>query len=270
MSSKGYVSVAELSGDTSDIITWDVMLPNEAVPERIGIHVGRMNWLAKRAGFGSVAIHGYWGKTTEYVPQIGGMASHGLALGTRSLSVVKAELKKTNVDQPDFGDENLTLHEYFQAHGDISLNLAEIESRVNQKGRQKNPQRWAKLINSGLKDGIGQITLKNLWSERTPMERKLGLGINFAAPSLMETAVQLGSRRPHGLEGNLSVAGQFFTAVEVLNAITIVVGKSGGGERKEKRPRLSFFPFIQFDRLALVTLSTDYMKLAKAITETSH
>lgn len=184
-----YTSLANIPGQYEDdqaAFTWDFDLPPSVDTERIELNVLKIKQIQKIAHFSSSHVIGYQGETTQITPGINGINNNGTATASRSISVIKAQTQKSNLED-EFNDARFML-----SHGTTEtthrLNKAEIVARVvdlkSQKGIDSN-HAWAKELNTVLNDSIRSAAKAHLLRGNKPRRMlsylMYGQGIGYTA-----------------------------------------------------------------------------------------
>lgn len=238
MSKGEYIPASELGDFESERVIWRLNLPNYAPAENIGVNVGRLDRIARLAGFESLRIGTYAGDVTSVKPEIDGVGNDGSVTASMSTTVSKAETQKISVEP-----EGESIEEYTWTNGQVSLNMAEIDNRVGEKGvNLRDPKQWAKEINAAMRQGINNVARNNI-IERPTLRSKLRvpayLVICWASLDVM------GLDKPDNLPELLA-----FVAEYQFIADPIACGVINNNSPKDRK--WSAVPGVQLDRLAAI------------------
>lgn len=156
MSAKKFVPLAAMGDLEQERVIWRANLPDYAPSENITINLDKLARLARLGGMESIRVESYVGDTTQIVPEVNSVDQHGVASASKKASISKAKTLKTEVG----GALDIEVpYDYRWQLGKISLNIAEIDERVAQKGNLRDADAWSKELDKALRKGM----VKNSW-----------------------------------------------------------------------------------------------------------
>lgn len=160
-------------------------LPEYLEAERIGVDVNLIGKVAQLGCFKpDVELTGHHGETTEYQVGFNGMAGPGVAAAAATGTVSVAKRSKISYkDTPPAFYDNISLA--VRHHGvpklTASLNMAEIQQRVQQNAHLRHTKAWSKELDGGMSEALRQAARQNILGGLTSYREAMGGALEITA-----------------------------------------------------------------------------------------
>lgn len=250
---RNYVPLSELSDYEDRRLIWRVELPPYAPAEQIGINTRRLGKLARLGGLESLRVATYAGETTKVTPGIDSVDEFGQATASMSAAETKADLQQNNLSS--FEDIEIP-YEYQWQKGSILINSSELDYRIGEKGKLRDPQAWAKELNEALKLGIKGASEKSL-IEKVPLYEKMRTPTLLGIFAVMDTLIDR--------KYNLNTFEHELTSLEFYQIFVVPMLDRILRHAPIRERKLSLIPGLPIDRLFAVEGLSSALPLAKAI-----
>lgn len=257
---RNFIPISELQEFEGRRIVWNLVLPDYAPSERIGVNIQRLGRIARIGGFNSLTIDSFIGETSSIDLEPDSVDKHGQATAVSKVSAVKAKIQRVDIGEPnpEYEDDR----EYVWPDGVISLNLPELDERVAQDGSVRGADNWSKHLNEALKQGVNSATINHLIEAPTTLNKSRLVTKPLGGAAIAYAAQEVGGY------GDASFEEYFlmFLAINgtVESTMGAVLDKMFHNWPISER-RFSLICGMQFDRAILVSGISRTLPLVKAL-----